>query len=159
MLSAAVGFPPVVGMRKPKEKPQFRRIQSDAFPLKEPSDSLLLSSRNLGEIRTMEEWRTKREAVNQGWVPGKSAWETANAWVGSGKPIVPKDFQSLIESHESTKRVVIRRGEVERKTHLHHRPPSGPRSHDLGLWATGDSVFLGALVPFCRAYLKSTPAR
>jgi hypothetical protein len=102
-----------------------------------------LHSRNRTEIRTMEDWRLHREAVNSGWVPGKSAWETANAWVGDGKPLVPADLKVLLTSHESTRKLVFRRGVIELKTHLHHRPPSGPRNHDLGLWSNDEGAFVG----------------
>ncbi len=108
-----------------------------------PFSRLQLFSRRKGEITNIDEWRIKREAVNSGWVPGKSAWETANAWVGSGNPSVPDDIQSLMDSHESTRKLALVRGEVEMKTHLHHQPPSGPRNHDVGLWASGDSAFVG----------------
>jgi hypothetical protein len=107
------------------------------------TDLLHLHSRNKTEIRTMEDWRLHRKAVNSGWVPGKSAWETANAWVGCGEPLVPTDFQALLESHEATNRLAFGRGVIELKTHLHHRPPSGPRNHDLGLWSDDEKAFVG----------------
>lgn len=88
-----------------------------------------LLSRSKGEIHNMEEWREKREAVNAGWVPGKSAWETANAWVGSGEPVVAKEFRMLLDSHSLTSKIALGRGIVERKTSL--RYGSGPRNHDL----------------------------
>ena len=66
------------------------------------TDLLHLYSHNKTEIRTIEDWRLHREAVNSGWVPGKSAWETANARVGRGRPLVPTDFQALLVSHEAT---------------------------------------------------------
>jgi hypothetical protein len=110
-----------------------------------PTDrkAIRLFSRTKGEIKTMEDWRVKRDAVNSGWVPGKSAFETANAWVGNGKPLVPLDIQSLLESHEYTKELLLLRGEVEKKTHLHHRPPYGPRNHDIALWTTDEDGFVG----------------
>ena len=107
------------------------------------TDLFHLYSRNKTEIRTMEDWRLHREAVNSGWVPGKSAWETANAWVGCGKPLVPTDFQALLASHEATSHLVFGQGVIELKTHLHHRPPSGPRNHDLGLWSDDEKAFVG----------------
>jgi len=96
--------------------------------------SLSLVSRYDKPIATMEEWRDERKAVNVGWVPGKSAWEIANAWVGSGKPLVPASFQRLLGSHKLTAGVVVDHGVVERKTGLRYGP-AGPRNHDLALWA------------------------
>jgi hypothetical protein len=106
--------------------------------------SLSLASRYGKPIRTMEEWRVERKALNRGWVEGKSAWEIANAWVGSGKPLVPTGFQRLLESHTMTTGVVVHDGVVERKTSLLYAP-SGPRNHDLALWARENSprVFIG----------------
>jgi hypothetical protein len=92
----------------------------------------------------MEEWRVERLALNRGWVEGKSAWEIANAWVGSGKPVVPASFQGLLESHNLTTGVVVEDGIVEHKTHLLYGP-SGPRNHDLALWRREDrpTAFIG----------------
>lgn len=115
----------------------------DSCVMSLPMSQLRLFSRHKGEITNLEEWRDKREAVNSGWVPGKSAWETANAWVGSGRPTVPADIRALLDSHEGTRGLVLARGEVEMKTHLHHRPPSGPRNHDLGLWSIDNTAFFG----------------
>jgi|SRR5579864_30959 len=106
--------------------------------------TLSLASRYGKSIRTMEEWRIERKAVNCGWVEGKSAWEVANAWVGSGRPLVPESFQRLLESHKLTKGVIIEDGVVEHKTHLLYAP-SGPRNHDLALWKreNGLTAFIG----------------
>lgn len=106
--------------------------------------SFPLVSRYDKPISTMKEWRDERRAVNAGWVPGKSAWEIANAWVGSGKPLVPAILQRLLESHTLTRAVVIDRGVVERKTGLRYGP-AGPRNHDLALWAWENSptAFVG----------------
>ncbi len=106
--------------------------------------SLSLVSRYGKAIRTIEEWQVERKAVNCGWVEGKSAWEVANAWVGSGKPLVPDCFQRLLESHKLTTGVIVEDGVVEHKTHLLYAP-SGPRNHDLALWKRGNSptAFIG----------------
>jgi len=105
--------------------------------------SLSLLSRSGEPIRTLDEWRDKRQAVNTGWVPGKSAWEIANAWVGSGEPRVPPEFQLLLESHKLSAGILTDRGIVELKTPLCYS--SGPRNHDLALWARNDSptAFIG----------------
>ena len=81
--------------------------------------------------------------MNKGWVPGKSAWETANAWTGSGYPAIPANFRQLFESHELGTETIIEHGVVERQTPL--RYPSGPRNHDLALWGRNhsDKVFVG----------------
>jgi hypothetical protein len=107
------------------------------------SHSVLLTSRSGDPIRNIEEWRDKRQAVNTGWVPGKSAWEIANAWVGSGEPRVPIEFQRLLESHKLSAGLGVDHGVVECKTALCYR--SGPRNHDLGLWARNNTptAFIG----------------
>jgi hypothetical protein len=91
----------------------------------------------------MDEWRDRRKAVNSGWVQGKSAWETASAWVGSGETRVPFEVQTLLASHKLSARVVVDHGIVECKTPL--RYASGPRNHDLALWARNNSptAFIG----------------
>lgn len=108
------------------------------------ANPLLLTSRYGKPIRTMEEWRDERKAVNVGWVPGKSAWETANAWVGFGEPRVPASLQTQLESHSLTAGVIVDRGAVEWKTSLRFGP-SGPRNHDVALWAQGKrpTAFIG----------------
>ena len=98
--------------------------------------TLSLESRYGLDIRTMDEWRDNRKAVNAGSVPGKSAWENANAWVGTGNPLVPAEFLELLESNKSTAGMKVERGVVELQTHLRHRPPFGPRNHDLALWGS-----------------------
>jgi len=90
-----------------------------------------LRSRSWEPIRTMDEWRDRRKAVNEGFVEAKSAWEIGNAWVSGGVPSVPDEFQALLDSHEQTRGTSVHWGIVEHKTPL--RFPSGPRNHDLAL--------------------------
>ncbi len=106
-------------------------------------NAITLQSRYGTPIGSLDQWRDLRKAVNSGWVPGKSAWETANAWVGEGHASMPPDFRALLESHAATAGFTDWQGQVERKTHLHHRPPAGPRNHDLVLWDAGKSIFVG----------------
>jgi len=91
----------------------------------------------------MDEWRDRREAVNSGWVPGKSAWETAYAWVGSGQPAIPPEFTLLLNSHDMTRETIFERGVVECKTPLRYR--GGPRNHDVAVWGRkeGRRCFIG----------------
>jgi len=108
------------------------------------ANPLLLTSRYGKPIRNMEEWRDEREAVNVGWVEGKSAWEIARAWLSSGEPRIPADLQALLKSHSLTAEVTIERGAVEWKTSLRFGA-AGPRNHDLALWAHGSrpTAFIG----------------
>jgi hypothetical protein len=100
--------------------------------MREMTPTISLESRYGQAIRNMKEWHDRRKAVNAGWVPGKSAWETANAWVGTGRPLVPDEFRQLLDSHELSAGIHVERGIVERKTAL--RYGGGPRNHDVVLF-------------------------
>lgn len=106
------------------------------YDISNMTQPLLLSSRYGRPIRTMDEWRDERKAVNVGWVPGKSAWEIAHAWVGIGvgEPLVPSSLQELLNSHRLTAGMILDDGVVELKTRL-RCGAAGPRNHDLALWA------------------------
>jgi hypothetical protein len=56
------------------------------------------------EIRTMEDWLLlagPKEGIAQ-WAHGRSAMETARAWLRGGRPAVPKELSALLESCEQT---------------------------------------------------------
>ena len=71
------------------------------------------------------------------WKEGRSAFELGRSWTIGGEPTVPAELVQLLESHEGTKRTVIKSGITERETTLPfvHR---GPRCHDLALRAGRD---------------------
>jgi hypothetical protein len=68
------------------------------------------------------------------WVPGRSAYELAAAWCGTGGPCVPPEILALLRSHVDFSQAVIERAFPE-----HQIPfdglPGEPRNADLAIEA------------------------
>lgn len=59
-------------------------------------------------ITCLDDW--KRLAAPKGddqWVEGRSAFELANAWCGTGVPLLPSELHSLLESRSETRGLVV----------------------------------------------------
>lgn len=64
--------------------------------------------KNGTRITCLDDWR--RLAPPKGehqWVEGRSAFELAHAWCGTGGPIVPDNLQDLLASNDATRGLVI----------------------------------------------------
>ena len=84
-------------------------------------------------IVTVEDWHelAPPKSAHQ-WVKGRSAYELAHAWCGSGEPAMPEALRLLLESREET------RGFVPDVARPEHRIPfdafgGEPRNADLAL--------------------------
>jgi hypothetical protein len=98
-------------------------------------------------IRSFEDWESHalpsaRKKLH--WKPDRSACELGRIWTANGEPAVPRQLAQLLESHESTKRMVILSGITEWETPLPFGD-RGPRCHDLALQAEQD----GRVVTIC----------
>ena len=69
-----------------------------------------------GAITTLDDWhRLAPPRLPHQWAKGRSAFEVANAWVGSGTPSVPADFSAFLDSRAETQGMVIERVFPERR--------------------------------------------
>ena len=97
------------------------------------------------EIRSLPDWarcglpETRRK---QHWKEGRSAFELARAWTGTGKPEAPENLVGLLAPGAARGEIVYERAIVECETPLPFAS-RGPRCHDLAVWARrGDSLLL-----------------
>lgn len=97
------------------------------------------------EIDSVGDWLIKAPPAKgeEHWKDGRSAKELAKAWIGSGKPSVPREFQELAEQSPCFSSPVDIDAIAEKPTRLDHR--SGPRYHDLLLRcvSNGERVVVG----------------
>ena len=63
----------------------------------------MLIQKNGAPITCIDDWkRLAPPKSDDQWVEGRSAFELANAWCGTGTPVLPKELQSLLESRKET---------------------------------------------------------
>ena len=91
-------------------------------------------------VRSFADWEKyalppQRKVLH--WKEGRSAFELGRSWTLSGEPSVPTELVQLLESHEDTKRTLIKSGITEHETTLPF-VNRGPRCHDLVLRAERD---------------------
>jgi|SRR5579872_132200 len=72
-------------------------------------------------IRSFADWEQhslppERKVLH--WKEGRSAFELGRSWTSGGEPTVPAELVQLLESHEGTKRTVIKSGITEHETTL-----------------------------------------
>lgn len=93
-------------------------------------------------ISSIDDWRTlagpKRPYQ---WAEGRSAFELARAWIGSGIPSMPLDVRRILDSRDETRGIVVEL--VKPEHHIHFDTKAGePRNSDLAFvgHANGRSV-------------------
>jgi hypothetical protein len=84
-------------------------------------------------IASVDDWkRLAPPKAEYHWVVGRSAFELAHAWCGSGSPIVPLELQRILESREETRGPIV--DEVIPEHRINFDAHGGqPRNADLAL--------------------------
>jgi hypothetical protein len=87
-------------------------------------------------IRTIDEWeRIAPPKSSDQWRPGRSAFECANAWCGTGMPIIPEEIRTLLDSHTDIARCSIVSATPEHQVRF-DRVRGEARNTDLAVLAT-----------------------
>jgi hypothetical protein len=125
-----------------RASPFFRRseLQSSFLVDEERMRTVDIKGHAGQPIRSFADWEgyslpPERKVLH--WKEGRSAFELGRSWTIGGEPTAPVELVQLLESHEGTRRTVIKSGITEHETTLpfvHH----GPRCHDLALRAERD---------------------
>jgi len=93
----------------------------------------MLIQKNGVTITCVDDWkRLAPPKSDDQWVEGRSAFELANAWCGSGTPVLPKGLQSLLESRRETQGLSVVEVIPEHKI-LFDAHGGEPRNADLVL--------------------------
>src|SRR5687767_1391190 len=84
-------------------------------------------------ITSVDDWkRLAPPKAEYHWVEGRSAFELAHAWCGSGLPVVPPELKRILESRLETRGLVI--DEVVPEHRINFDAHGGePRNADLAL--------------------------
>lgn len=87
--------------------------------------------------KSIDKWDAwSRPKSDYQWKSGRSAMELAKAWFRTPKSCCPEEITALLESHPSTRGLVLKSGRPEHVTPLPERGEG--RNHDL--WLTGSTL-------------------
>jgi uncharacterized protein DUF6946 len=120
----------------------FARVsepQDPSQPNEEGVSMVEIKGQSGKRIQSFADWEAHALPLERKhhWKEGRSAFELGRSWTRNGEPTVPTELAELLDSHEGTRRTIIRGGTTEHETAL---PFSnrGNRCHDLMLHAERD---------------------
>ena len=87
--------------------------------------------KNGRQVASLDNWkRFAGPKTDDQWVPGRSAYELARAWVGTGVPTMPDDFRALLDSRPETRDLSVDLVNPEHRIKFDDRGGE-PRNADL----------------------------
>jgi hypothetical protein len=97
-------------------------------------------------ITSLEEWRQYAPPKSDDqWVEGRSAYELARAWCGTGAPATPRNLHDLLESRPETRGLSIDTVSPEHRITF-DRHGGEPRNADLAFVGRNDASTIGVTV-------------